>query len=147
MQREIKCVLKDNVKGYRFDLEIIDENFKVFSTKDDDGIWGTPFENIEDKPPFVTLEHIDKCMAGEDVIINSPEAYWHTKGYIIQQVKKFDGKIKTVWIQLDESLLDGVTSVFCPYAGCGHSHRVEPDANYTIICEGCGNPYNVRSPI
>lgn len=140
---DVRCVLKD--EPTRFKLEIADSEVQVFSPKDDDGIWGTPFEDIEERPPFITLEQIDKAMKGEEVEVKSPAEYWTSKGYVIQKMKMYNGKPETVWIDINESLIDGVTSVFCPY--CGHSHRVEPDANYTVMCEGCNKPFNVRSMI
>lgn len=51
-------------------------------------------------------------------------------------------KIKTVMVPLT---WDSVVYIECPY--CGYERAVEPDANYTVTCEGCGNKYNVRSMI
>jgi hypothetical protein len=127
-------------------LKITDSEKKVFSTRDDDGIWGTTFGDIETRPAFITIEQIEKVMEGDVVEVETPDNYWtDEKGYLIQKVKKFDGKIKSVMINLDETLLEGVTSVFCPYCGC--SRRVEPDGSGQVECEGCGNPFKIISPI
>ena len=57
------------------------------------------------------------------------------------QVKPPD-KIKTVHVPLS---MDSVCYVKCPY--CGFERAVEPDANYTATCEGCGYEYKIRSMI
>jgi hypothetical protein len=41
--------------------------------------------------------------------------------------------------------LDSVVEVDCPYCNC--FRRVEPDANYTVECEGCGKNYRIYSII
>ena len=51
-------------------------------------------------------------------------------------------KIPAVVIPLS---LDSVIDVECPH--CGESRGVEPDANYTVTCESCGNRYRVVSQI
>lgn len=55
------------------------------------------------------------------------------------QTKKPD-KIKTVVVPLT---MDSIADVNCPY--CGYSRTVEPDANYTVTCEGCGYKYRIVS--
>jgi ribosomal protein S27E len=49
---------------------------------------------------------------------------------------------KTVTVPMT---MDSLAEVNCPY--CDHPRRVEPDANYTVECEACGNEYKVRSMI
>jgi hypothetical protein len=56
-------------------------------------------------------------------------------------VKKTD-EIPVVTIPIS---LDDVCEVECPH--CGESRTVEPDANYVVTCEGCGNKYEVASEI
>jgi len=56
-------------------------------------------------------------------------------------VKKTD-QIPVVSIPLS---LDDVAEVRCPH--CGESRTVEPDANYVVTCENCGNKYKVVSEI
>jgi len=51
-------------------------------------------------------------------------------------------KIPTVTLPLT---WDSVVDVDCPF--CGYTHSVEPDANYTVTCDGCGKKYKVRSMI
>jgi len=51
-------------------------------------------------------------------------------------------KIKTVTVPLT---WDSVVYIRCPY--CGYERAVEPDANYTVTCEGCKNKYKVMSMI
>ena len=41
--------------------------------------------------------------------------------------------------------MDSVVTVKCPW--CKQGRRVEPDANYLVNCERCGNPYKLRSQI
>jgi len=41
--------------------------------------------------------------------------------------------------------LDSIATVNCPH--CNEPRDVEPDANYTVTCESCGNQYKVVSPI
>jgi len=41
--------------------------------------------------------------------------------------------------------LDDCCEVACPH--CGETRTVEPDANYVVLCEGCGNKYEVVSQI
>lgn len=41
--------------------------------------------------------------------------------------------------------LDDTCEVACPH--CGETRTVEPDANYVVTCEGCGNKYRVMSQI
>jgi len=54
--------------------------------------------------------------------------------------------VPVVTIPLSEdALFDGVAEVQCPH--CGESRTVEPDANYVVICENCGNRYKVESQI
>lgn len=48
-------------------------------------------------------------------------------------------KMKAVAVPLT---LD-IAKVSCPY--CGYERNVEPDANYTVTCEGCGYKYRVYS--
>jgi hypothetical protein len=147
----IKCVLSYKM-GYNnddFKLKITDKERQVFSTKDDDGIWGDHFGDyiFEDtkRPAFITLDMVEKVMEGNEIEVETPDEYWTSMGYLIQKVKKFNGKPEVVFIAMDETLLDGVTSVFCPY--CGASRRVEPDANYKVKCEECGDPYIIKSMI
>jgi ribosomal protein S27E len=51
-------------------------------------------------------------------------------------------EVKTVTVP---PTMDSVVEVNCPY--CDHPRRVEPDANYTVDCEACGNEYRVSSLI
>lgn len=51
-------------------------------------------------------------------------------------------KVPKVFIPLT---LDSLATVRCPH--CGENRSVEPDANYTVECENCGNSYQVISPI
>jgi len=51
-------------------------------------------------------------------------------------------KIKSVMVPMT---LDDIAEVSCPY--CGTSRTVEPDANYTVTCEGCGHKYKIYSMI
>lgn len=51
----------------------------------------------------------------------------------------------TVTIPLESIALQSIVEVQCPW--CGGSRRVEPDANYEVQCESCGNPYKIRSMI
>ena len=51
-------------------------------------------------------------------------------------------KIKTVMVPMT---WDSIATVYCPY--CGEGRDVEPDANYTVTCEGCGHKYRIRSMI
>lgn len=41
--------------------------------------------------------------------------------------------------------LDSIVVVKCPH--CGEPRSVEPDANYTVTCESCGNKFEVVSAI
>jgi ssDNA-binding Zn-finger/Zn-ribbon topoisomerase 1 len=41
--------------------------------------------------------------------------------------------------------LDDIVDVKCPH--CGETRTVEPDANYTVECESCGNKFRVVSAI
>ena len=41
--------------------------------------------------------------------------------------------------------LDSVSTVKCP--SCGQPRKVEPDANYSVGCEACGEKYRVASLI
>lgn len=41
--------------------------------------------------------------------------------------------------------LDGIATVRCPH--CHEARSVEPDANYTVVCESCENSYAVVSQI
>ena len=50
-------------------------------------------------------------------------------------------EVPTVTVPLT---LDSAT-VRCPH--CGENRTVEPDANYTVECENCGNRYEVVSQI
>ncbi len=63
------------------------------------------------------------------------------KKRVLKVVKK-PKKIKIVFVPLT---WDSVAYVKCPY--CGTERCVEPDANYTVTCEGCGNEYKVVSMI
>jgi uncharacterized protein (DUF983 family) len=38
-----------------------------------------------------------------------------------------------------------IAEVKCPH--CGESRTVEPDANYIVTCESCGNKYEIVSQI
>ena len=49
---------------------------------------------------------------------------------------------KVVYVPLT---LDSEAEVNCPYCDCGRT--VEPDANYTVICGGCGREYMVESEL
>lgn len=40
-------------------------------------------------------------------------------------------------------LMDETPEVYCPH--CGAGRLVEPDANYVVECEGCGEKYKVYS--
>lgn len=51
-------------------------------------------------------------------------------------------KTKSVVVPLTT---DSVATIKCPY--CRTSRSVEPDANYTVKCEGCGYEYEIRSII
>ena len=42
-------------------------------------------------------------------------------------------------------MTDDVVDVKCPH--CGETHTVEPDANYVVDCESCGNKFTVVSAI
>ncbi len=51
--------------------------------------------------------------------------------------------MKSITVPLnEETVFDGVATIECPY-GCGEPRRVEPDANYTVTCEGCGKQYKI----
>ena len=68
------------------------------------------------------------------------------RGQKLEVQPKLDAKkteeIPTVEVPLN---LDDVCEVQCPH--CGESRTVEPDANYVVTCEGCGNKYEVISAI
>lgn len=51
-------------------------------------------------------------------------------------------KIKTVTVPLT---WDSVVYIKCPY--CRYERAVEPDADYTVKCEGCKHKYRVQSMI
>lgn len=57
--------------------------------------------------------------------------------------KKTD-EVPTVSITLEQSL-ESPVYVKCPH--CGEERAVEPDANYVVTCESCGNRYEVVSCI
>lgn len=53
-------------------------------------------------------------------------------------------KSNVVHIKLTRKVvMDGVATVRCPF--CKQKRRVEPDANYPVKCESCGETYQVRS--
>lgn len=54
------------------------------------------------------------------------------------------GTVPTVSFGLEAAAI-GTPEVECPH--CGGGRRVEPDANYQVTCEFCGEDYKVRSPI
>jgi hypothetical protein len=68
------------------------------------------------------------------------------RGQMLELQPKLDVKktneIPTVEVPLS---LDDACEVQCPH--CGESRTVEPDANYVVTCEGCGNKYEVASAI
>lgn len=51
-------------------------------------------------------------------------------------------EVPTVTVPLT---LDSIADVRCPH--CGEKRAVEPDANYEVTCESCGNSYRVESLI
>ena len=53
-------------------------------------------------------------------------------------------KVPIVHIPLEKSL-ESPVYVQCPH--CGEERAVEPDANYTVTCESCGNRFEVVSAI
>lgn len=68
------------------------------------------------------------------------------RGQELEVQPKLDAK-KTKEIPIVEVPLgdDDCCEVACPH--CGETRTVEPDANYVVICEGCGNKYEVASQI
>ena len=68
------------------------------------------------------------------------------RGQKLEAQPKLDAKkteeIPTVEVPMG---LDDTCEVECPH--CGETRTVEPDANYIVTCEGCGNKYKVVSQI
>jgi hypothetical protein len=57
-----------------------------------------------------------------------------------QQSKVVDG----IEASMPEEIVDGDREIECPE--CGNYHRVEPDADYTYTCQGCGVRVRVMLP-
>ena len=137
----IKCILQDNERGT--ELRIKDKEKEVWSPRDGDGTWGTYLESDDlDEINFISDDDFKRYFNCEEVEINVPISFWENKGYTVRVVKKFNGTPETVIVPLT---LDSIAYVACPY--CSQSRSVEPDANYTVECEGCGDPYKIESMI
>jgi len=143
----MKCILQEP----RFDdyavaeLRIKDPEKYVWSTRDGDGIWGTTVSDYEELEKIVGKETVNKWASAEyeNMEIEVPDSYWEeSKGYEVRRHIKFNGEVEVVEIPLS---MDSVVTVPCPY--CQYPRDVEPDANYKVKCEGCGNPYEVASLI
>lgn len=64
------------------------------------------------------------------------------KNKAVKTIKDFKTFPPVVGVPLS---LDSVVTVKCSW--CKQKRRVETDANYLVTCEGCGNPYRLRSAI
>ena len=77
---------------------------------------------------------------------NCSPQYWDEQAKIElatgSKVIDVEGDIPVVSVPMT---MDSVTEVGCPH--CGMSRSVEPDANYTVTCEGCNKKYKCRSDI
>lgn len=76
------------------------------------------------------------------IMHGSPNARSMGSMYVKQKKKKASKPTVMGTVTVPMSW-DSVVHVKCPY--CGHRRAVEPDANYTVECEGCGNEYKLRS--
>lgn len=58
-----------------------------------------------------------------------------------------DNKVKAAVIvsSLEDCVFDSIMEVECPE--CGEGRNVEPDADYTFECEGCGQKCKVNNPL
>lgn len=69
------------------------------------------------------------------------------KGQMLEVQPKIDAgkKAEIPVVEIPLSLWYDSCEVACPH--CGETRTLEPDANYVVTCEGCGNKYRVISQI
>ncbi|MEK6832674.1 MAG: hypothetical protein AABY32_01390 [Nanoarchaeota archaeon] len=76
---------------------------------------------------------------GQKLVVKTPSTNKNTDK-VVNAIDNTDPSDEDSMMEL---LMDSVREVECPL--CHESRSVEPDANYTFICEGCGAKVKVNS--